>query len=114
MTAKLLNFNAFGLIRVNRDKITTSITAVEQGGHSINRVITEDMETEITAIEPDEFTSFLFAATILPGKKAKVAIREIGELTSHADVENTPQVRKAIEHALNYVRKSAGITVTTP
>lgn len=104
---RLMQFNAFGLIRVNRDKIVTSITAVEQGGRSINRVFTEELETEIIEIKPDEFTSFLFAAWIIPGKKSQVAIREIGDLESKANVEKTPQVTKAIDNALDFIRKSA-------
>ncbi len=103
MPEQLLKFDAFGLVRVDRSKVTTTITAVTSKGKPINRTLTEEV-AEIIEIEPDEFASFVFGACLEPGKRSRVAIREISNIRSNADVEAKPQVRKAIEDALDFIR----------
>ncbi len=53
----------------------------------------------------EEYASFIFGATIIPGEKSRVAIREIAHVRSDTDVENTTQVRGALDRALEFIRK---------
>ena len=106
MVENLMNFNAFGLVRVERCQVTTTITAITAKGRPINRTVTEDV-TEIIGIAPDEYASFVFGATIIPGEKSRVAIREITHTRSDTDVDNTPQVRGALDRALEFIRTKA-------
>ena len=104
MPDKLLKFDTFGLIRIDRDQVTVSITAVTIAGKSINRTITESVQ-EISEISTGEFASYSFGATLEAGNKSRIAIKEITAPASGASVEGLSQVRTVIEHALDFIRK---------
>jgi hypothetical protein len=101
MQNDLLKFDAFGMVRIDRSNITTSITAVTLDGKYINRMITEEID-EITDVKPGTSASFLFGAVLDGGKKARLAIRPLANVED--DVETQPQVVKAIERALDFIK----------
>jgi len=59
---------------------------------------------EIIGIAPDEYASFVFGVTIIPGEKSRVAIREITHARSKTDVENTPQMGGCLDRAMEFIR----------
>lgn len=105
----LLTYNAFGLMKISRGTIVTTITAVQLNGKPLNRTLTEEMTPEIEQIGPGENASLVFAALIEPGKKSRIIIREFGALASNVDAGDIPQVEKSLTKALELIRKSVQI-----
>ena len=106
---ELMLFNAFGLIKVNRDKVVVNITAVAAGGKAINRNLVEDVAEPIEQVGEDEFGSALFAAYIEPGKKTRITFHELNDLKSGISVSEIPGVGAVLLKALNLVRERVGI-----
>lgn len=102
----LLTYNAFGMMKVSRNEIVTSITAVQLGGKPVNRTLTESLDIEIDQIEPDENASIIFAALIEPGNKSRITVREFGKLRSEVQAADIPRVEKSIAKAVDLIRKS--------
>jgi hypothetical protein len=106
---ELMLFNAFGLIKVNRDSVVVNITAVAAGGKAINRSLVEDAVEPILLIDEDEFGSAMFAAYIEPGKKTRITFHELNDLKSGSSVSVIPVVGAVLLKALDLVRERAGI-----
>jgi hypothetical protein len=111
MTTKLVEkihaYNAFGIIRINREEIVVTITAVK-GSRHVNRSVTERLDQPITEIEPEETSVASFGAWMEPGKRSQVTMHEMTELKSGVFIKDLPQVSRVLENALQQVKQSIG------
>lgn len=99
----LMNFNVFGLMKVSRNQIVTTLTAVSTEGQAINRSISED--TGVPELQEGDIEAILFGAFVSPGHKARVAIREISN--GNFTPANNKAVAKSLQHALDLVTANA-------
>jgi hypothetical protein len=103
----LLQYNAFGLVRVEKNKITATITAVSNG-KSITRSAREE-DINIKDIDANEFFLVTFGAFLQKGK-SRITVHEIEPKDEEFKiVELVPQVGKIIEKVVDMAKKGAGV-----
>ena len=106
-TQNLLEYNAFGIIRLTRQAVTVTITAV-QGSRSINRSLNVEQEEPVEELQDGETAVAAFAAWLEPGKKSRITLHEMSELRSGAVIADIKQVGQVLTQAIEQVKKSAG------
>lgn len=102
----LLQFNAFGLVTIQREKLTATLTAIS-GERSITRSIRESILVE--DINSDE-TVVLTVGVLLQDGKSRVTVHEVGSEKYEYLMAEIPQVREVIDRAVEMVKKGANIS----
>jgi hypothetical protein len=105
---KLLEYNAFGLVSISREKITASVTVVS-GSRSISRSVADELDKPLQEVQDNESVAITFGAWLEPGKQSRITAHEIGELKSGALVGEIAQVKQVIQKAIELTKKAAQI-----
>lgn len=103
---ELLDFNAFGLAVVERNKLTVTLTAV-LNNKSITRTVSDDV-VEIDDVEDGEIALITFGAFLQNGK-SRITVHEIGEYKSKQKIAEIKEVNKAIKKVVEMVKLGTGI-----
>jgi len=107
-TAKLLQYNAFGLISISPKSITASVTVV-LGTRSITRSVVRNFEVPLPGIDQDEGAAIVFGATIERGQKTHITFHEVGTLRSGVAANEISSVSHVLGEAIDLVREAAKI-----
>lgn len=99
---QLLSFNAFGMVKLSRTKVTVLATSITQSGKAINRSLTEEFET-IETIVPYEYGSAIFGADLNQQGHHIITYNEITSLASERPVGEFSQVSNAVVKVLNLI-----------
>lgn len=103
----LLQYNAFGLVRVEKYRITATITAVANGT-SITRSV-RDEDVTVDDLEDNDFILVTFGAFLQKGK-IRITVHEIEPKDPEFKIiELVPQIGKTIEKVVDMAKKAAGV-----
>jgi hypothetical protein len=101
---KLLPVNAFGMIRVTKDKITVNITAVLENGKAINRLFGQEIAGGIDEVEPDEIATAVFGIKIDDTDKWMLVMNEILPLKNLVSLGDLKDVGAAVHQAVELIK----------
>ena len=96
---KLKKYNAWGTVSINGQEITVILTAVNNDGKPINRTIRQ------TCPQTLDITGTDIIAVNIKEKGQEIAVRALGE----KDVTSSPDVKRVVKDAIDWIRKSADI-----
>ena len=99
---KLLEYNSFGVIYLNRKEITVTITAVKSDGSPITRSVKEPVGNQA---KPDENLVISFGALIGEDHKSRIVFHEISDYIGDS-ADDFPIIGTTLAKAINLVKKS--------
>lgn len=107
MDQKLLDFNAFGLVVVRKNKITASLTTVS-GERSITRTINKE-DVELKQLKKNDVITIAVGVKLEKGKASRVTMHETGNKNENMLAVQIPEVGAIVEQVIKHVKKGASI-----
>jgi hypothetical protein len=102
---KLLEYNAFGLVTIQRERISASLTAISDQ-RSLTRTVRE--EVLIEDIDKGETIIVTLGAWVGAGK-TRISVHEIGSEKYDYLMAQIPQVRSTIEKVAEMIKNGAKV-----
>jgi hypothetical protein len=101
----LLDFNVFGLMRVNRGSLVVNATAMTSRGRSITRTFQTDLDQPIEAIAEGQYLAVVFGLKVEEGKRTRAVFTELNPNEFVGVVlDNIPEVGNAVAKVAQMVK----------
>lgn len=102
----LLDFNAFGLVKITRYDISCTLTSITVDGKAITRVLSVELDNPSKDFGEKDFVTATFAAYIEEGEKSRLVFNDLVSLPWTPQIGDIPGVTKVIGRAIKLIREA--------
>ena len=100
--------NAFGMISVNAQQVSVTVTATAEN-QNITRTVVTELPQPLPGMPAEKEIRILFAAYLAPKSRTKITMHELPGSEMDHPAADYPEVGKALADALKQVKAAAHI-----